>query len=129
MNSYLFLLGRLLYGGYFVVAGFNHFKNLGAMTEYSKYKKIPAPKLAVLVSGLLILLGGLGILLGVYVRIAIVFITIFLVIVTPSMHNFWAIQDPQMRMNERINFGKNVALLGAVLMFLMLSMPWMAHAF
>jgi hypothetical protein len=40
------------------------------------------------------------------------------------MHNFWKDEDPQMKMADRINFMKNMALLGALLMLLAIPLPW-----
>jgi hypothetical protein len=34
------------------------------------------------------------------------------------MHAFWKVQDPTAKMGEMVNFMKNIALLGAVLIFL-----------
>jgi putative oxidoreductase len=34
------------------------------------------------------------------------------------MHPFWKVQDPMAKMGEMVNFTKNLALLGAVAMFL-----------
>ncbi len=61
----LFVLGRILFGGFFVISGIRHFQHLPMMASFTGQKGMPAPKLAVIVSGLLILLGGLSILLGV----------------------------------------------------------------
>jgi len=40
------------------------------------------------------------------------------------MHNFWKIEDQNMKMTEMVSFMKNMALLGADLMFLAISEPW-----
>lgn len=40
------------------------------------------------------------------------------------MHAFWKVSDPQQRMGERVNFTKNIALLGSLLMFLVIPAPW-----
>jgi hypothetical protein len=40
------------------------------------------------------------------------------------MHNFWKLEDPQSRMAEKINFMKNTALVGAILMLLAIPSPW-----
>ena len=40
------------------------------------------------------------------------------------MHNFWTLADPQLRMADKVNFMKNMALLGAILMFLAIPLPW-----
>lgn len=114
----LFLIGRVLFGGYFIMSGINHFAQHTMMTQYSGSKGVPAPGLAVGGSGLLILLGGLSVLLGFWPEIGLWLLVAFLVIVTPKMHNFWAITDPNQKMAEMINFTKNVALIGAALMML-----------
>lgn len=120
----LFLLGRILYGGFFVMNGMNHFVKMGMMKGYAASKGVPAAGLAVAVTGLLLLAGGLGILLGVYVPWAIAALIVFLVLVTFKMHNFWAIADQNMKIVEMINFTKNMALLGAALMFFAVPLPW-----
>ena len=121
---YLFLLGRVLLGGYFIMSGYNHFKNLQSYNGYAQSKGVPMPKLAVLVTGAMLALGGLGVLLGVWVNLAILLLALFLIFVTPKMHAYWTITDPMMQMSERVNFYKNLALLGAVLMLLFIPAPW-----
>ena len=39
---------------------------------------------------------------------------------------FWTVQDAQTRAVDLINFTKNMALLGALLMFLAIPSPWPA---
>ena len=120
----LFLIGRVLFGGLFFMSGINHFQHLGNMSAYAKSKNVPMPKLAVVVSGLLALLGGLWIMLGVYARVGLYELIVFLVPVTLMMHNFWSERDAQQKMNQRVMFMKNMALLGATLMMLMLPEVW-----
>ena len=122
--AYLFLLGRILYGGFFIIAGINHFRHVSMMTGYAGFKGVPAPRVAVLGSGLLILLGGLSIVLGLRPTLGTLALTLFLVPTTLMMHNFWADTDPSARLTNRVNFEKNTALLGAAWMFLMLPQPW-----
>jgi len=114
----VFWIGRILFGGYFILSGLNHFIMLNQMAPYAAAKKVPAPKLAVIVTGLMLLAGGLAVLTGLYVRLGLWLLVIFLVFVTPWMHNFWTVQDPMQRMGEQVNFFKNVGLLGAVLLLL-----------
>jgi putative oxidoreductase len=122
--DYVFVLGRVLYGGFFVLGGINHFQHLGMMSGYAASKGVPAAKPGVIVSGLLILIGGLLVILGWHVRIGLVFIMAFLVPVTFMMHNFWVDTDPMQRMNQQVHFQKNLAMLGAALMMLMIPRPW-----
>jgi len=124
MQSAIFLIGRLLLGGFFINSGYNHFKSIDMMSAYAKSKGIPSAKAAVAFTGLLLAIGGLSILLGVYPRIGVIALVLFFVPVTFVMHAFWKVQDPQMKMGERVNFTKNVALLGAVLMLLSIAEPW-----
>ncbi len=115
---YIFFLSRILFGGYFVWNGFNHFKKLNSMAGYAAMKRVPMPKLAVAVSGLLAILGGLGIILGLYVFFAVLALVIFLVPVTFKMHAFWNETDPNAKRMEHIQFTKNLALLGGALAYL-----------
>ncbi len=114
----VFWIGRILFGGYFVLSGLNHLFQLNQMASYAAAKKVPAPKLAVVVTGLMLLAGGLAALLGLYVQVGLWLLVIFLVVVTPWMHNFWTVQDPMQRMGEQVNFFKNIGLLGATLLLL-----------
>jgi uncharacterized membrane protein YphA (DoxX/SURF4 family) len=119
-----FLVGRIIFGGYWLMASFNHFKNLNAMSGYAKAKGTPFPRLAVAGTGVILLVGGLSMLLGVYPMIGIILLIIFLVGVSFQMHNFWKVDDAQMKQVDMINFTKNMALIGALLMFLLLPHPW-----
>jgi len=119
-----FLIGRIIFGGYWLMASFNHFKNLNYMSEYAKAKGTPSPKVAVAGTGVILLVGGLSMLLGLYPVVGIVLLIIFLLGVSFQIHNFWTVADAQTKQIDMINFTKNVALVGALLMFLLLPHPW-----
>jgi putative oxidoreductase len=121
---YVFLAGRVLYGGFFLFAGIDHFRHVGMMTPYAGAKGIPAPRLGVLGSGLLVVLGGLSVLLGVRPTWGVVLLTVFLLPTSFLMHNYWAATDPSVRQLDLINFKKNMALLGAAWMLLLIPQPW-----
>ncbi len=123
MNA-LFLVGRIMVGAFYLFNALNHFTKLGAMSGYAAAKGIPAPKVAVAVSGVLLLIAGLSLLTGYRPTVGIVALVLFFVPVTFTMHAFWTVQDPAARMNEMVNFSKNLALLGASLMFLAIRQPW-----
>jgi uncharacterized membrane protein YphA (DoxX/SURF4 family) len=120
----LFLLGRLIFGGYFLYNGANHFLSNAALAQYAASKGVPNPEIAVALSGLLLIAGGLSVLLGAWPRLGALCIIVFLAIVTPTMHNFWAVSDPAMRMADMIHFTKDAALLGASLLMLGIERPW-----
>src|SRR5256885_11272652 len=124
LMEYLFLAGRVLYGGFFVLAGIDHFRLVGMMTPYAAAKGIPAPRLAVLGSGSLIVLGGLSILLGPRPDWGVLLLTAFLVPKSSLMTNYWTATDPSARLMDMTNFKKNIALLGAAWMLLLIPQPW-----
>lgn len=114
-----FFLGRILFGGYFLVAGVRHvFTQRAGMIGYAQMKKVFAPNIAVVGSGILLLVGGIGIIFWIYVRIAILALLIFLIPVSFMMHAYWKDTDESMKTGNRVNFWKNMALVGALLMFL-----------
>ena len=119
-----FLIGRIILGAYWLMAGFNHFKDLDALSEYAKAQETPFPKLAVAGTGVILLASGLSVLLGVYTKVGIALLVIFLVAVSFQIHSYWKIDDVQMRQTDMINFMKNMALAGALLMLLLLPQPW-----
>lgn len=119
-----FLLGRILFGGFFVLNGLGHLNHTEELSRYAASKKVPLPKIATIFSGTFILLGGTGIIFGVLVPISIILISIFLLSVSFKMHAFWKIPETQEKTSEKVNFLKNMALLGAALTMLAISQPW-----
>lgn len=118
METTLLYLGRIIFGGYFILGGINHFTKLEMMSGYAQSKGAPSPKLSVAISGLLLLIGGVSILLNVLPSIGLILLILFLLPVTFVMHAPWKVQDPQAKMGETVNFMKNIALVGAVLILL-----------
>ncbi|MCS7207700.1 MAG: DoxX family protein [Dehalococcoidia bacterium] len=117
----LYLIGRILLGGYFLGAGLNHFTRLAGMAAYAQSKGVPFPTLAVAGTGVLLLLGGASILLGFLPQIGAILLLVFLFPVTFWMHRFWQEKDEMAKMNETINFTKNLGLAGALLALLALT--------
>lgn len=121
----VFLVGRLLVGGLFAFMGLNHFMDTETMAGYAESKGVPAPRLSVLVSGGTLIFGGLLIVLGLYPAIGAGALATFFLVVTPKMHDFWNIDDPQQKQSEMTDFLKNIVLLGTSLVLLSLgSQAW-----
>jgi putative oxidoreductase len=121
-----FLLGRLIFGGFFLYNGIHHFTERKTLGQYAESKKVPRPEAMVMASGAALIAGGTSILLGVKPKYGAAAIAGFLLGVSPVMHNFWKMEDPEQRMNEMINFSKNMALLGAALALMGVEEPWPA---
>src|SRR5438552_1445572 len=124
MEYQLFLLGRIIYGGYFLKAGINHFRSLEMLSGYAGMKGVPMLKVAVMFSGLLIIVGGLSVLTGFHPRYGLAAIILFLVPVSLMMHTFWSDTDPMQKLNNQINFEKNFAMAGAAMMLMLVPQPW-----
>ncbi len=121
-----FLLGRLIFGGFFLYNGINHLKERKSLAQYAQSKNVPQAEAAVVASGIGLIAGGTSILLGIKPKFGAAAIAGFLVGVSPVMHNFWKIEDPAQRMNDMINFSKNLALLGGALALMGVDEPWPA---
>jgi uncharacterized membrane protein YphA (DoxX/SURF4 family) len=111
----ILVIGRILFGGFFLMSGINHFTKLEAMTGYAKYKKLPAAKLGVLISGLMLVIGGLSVILGYYVDLGALLLAVFLILAAVIFHNFWKETDATAKQNEMLGFMKDIALAGAAL--------------
>jgi uncharacterized membrane protein YphA (DoxX/SURF4 family) len=105
-------LGRAIFGGYFLYNGINHFLNRTMLTEYARAQGVPAAEVAVPASGALIAVGGLLVMTEMRPKLGASLITTFLLGVTPMMHAYWNAGDENERMQEFVNFTKNVALAG-----------------
>ena len=111
----VFLIGRILFALMFVSAGVNHLRHADAMTGYAQFKKVPAPKLSVQLSGLLMLLGGLSVITGIYIDLGAIVLAVLLVVMAIKMHDFWTVTDPQAKQAELIGFSKNISMAGGAL--------------
>lgn len=120
----VFLLGRVILGGFFLYNGINHFKEKRGMAQYVGAKNIPNPEMAVLASGALLSAGGASLILGIKPKFGALSIIGFLAVASPLMHDFWNSEDPQAKQQNMIHFSKNMALLGAALILAGLETPW-----
>ena len=113
----VFLIGRILFALLFVSSGLMAHLGEGGKEgrEYARSLGAPAPDVLVPLSGVAIILGGLMIALGIWADLGALLIIGFLLGITPIMHAFWKIDDPQMQQIQSAMFFKNTALLGAAL--------------
>ena len=120
------LLGRVLFGGYFIASGVNHFRHTGELAQYAAAKRVPKADLAVRLTGAALIAGGASILLGVKPKLGTAAIVGFLAGVTPVVHDFWKEENPELRMNSMVNFTKNIALIGGAMSLMGVEEPWSA---
>ena len=121
-----FVLGRILFGGFFLYNGIEHLIKSKDMAPYAESKGVPLPELAVQLAGVPLMIGGASLLLGVKPKLGAMAILGFLAGVSPIMHDFWSHEDSEKRMGEMINFMKNMALAGGALALMGVDEPWEA---
>ncbi|MEY2945084.1 MAG: hypothetical protein RL433_766 [Actinomycetota bacterium] len=114
------IVGRVLFSLLFISSGVAHLTKLQAKTGYAQYKKVPAAKLSVIVTGLMLIIGGLYVALGIYADLGALLLTIFLLLSAFKMHDFWNVTDAQAKQSEMTSFMKNLALAGASLIIFVL---------
>lgn len=112
------VIGRIIFGLFFIYNGYGHFANFKNMVGYAKHKKVPQSEMMVSLSGSMLILGGISFALGSQMQLGSILLLAFMIPATYQMHQFWVEKDGQAKMNETIAFAKNMAIIGALLMFL-----------
>jgi uncharacterized membrane protein YphA (DoxX/SURF4 family) len=112
----LFLVGRIVFGGFFLFNGANHFLNSKMMTAYAASQRVPAARVMVLMTGAMLLAGGASMVLGILPVVGAWLLVVFLVAAAVTMHAFWREHDESVRQAQMVQFLKNLALAGAALM-------------
>jgi putative oxidoreductase len=107
-------VGRILFALIFVASVMGHFSS-AEITEAAAHG-VPLASVMVPLAGILALVGGLSIALGYRARLGALLLIVFLVPVTLFMHRFWGLPDPQAAMMQKVNFMKNLSLIGACLL-------------
>ena len=121
-----FLIGRIVFGGFFLYNGIHHLMERRELAKYSASKGVPAPELAVTASAVPLILGGASLLTGVKPKVGALAILGFLAGVSPVMHDFWRNEDPEERNNNLQSFMKNLALAGGAVALMGVDEPWEA---
>lgn len=115
---WLSLIGRVIFGLYFVYSGINHFTKYQGLKEYASFKKIPVSGVAVIITGLVLLGGGVSILTGYLIQTALILLAIFLIVAAFTVHNFWTVDDENAKVGEQSQFLKNIAIASVSLLLL-----------
>jgi uncharacterized membrane protein YphA (DoxX/SURF4 family) len=110
-------LGRTLYSGVLAYMAYDGFKNNEKRVEAAAESGVPLPEFMVpFVTGMLFV-ANLGILLWKYPRASAGALVVFFLGTTPVIHNYWTMEGAE-RQGNKINFLKNLALLGGSIILL-----------
>lgn len=109
------LVGRALLAALFIWSGFGKLVGYAAATGYIASKGMPMPGVLAALAVLVELGGGILLLIGLKARWVALAFALFLIVITPIFHAWWSSPQAQMGM-QQVNFLKNVAILGGMLM-------------
>jgi putative oxidoreductase len=112
--SFLAVPGRLLLSAIFLMSGFGKITAFSAMAGMMA-SKMPAPKLMLALAIVAEIGGGVSLLLGFLSRLGALGLFVYLIPTTLLFHNFWA-ADAAHQQEQLINFLKNLAIMGGLLM-------------
>lgn len=113
-TSTILLVGRILIGILFLVAGIMKAMNIAGTTGYMTKLGFPAPELMAYLSTIIELAGGVLLIIGWQTRRIAWLLIVYVVIATGMAHRFWE-YEPAQRVNQINHFLKNLALIGAML--------------
>ena len=111
--DYVLLIARIFFAGIFLISAPENFNR--EKIKPVADKGVPMASFLVPASSAMALIGALGILFGIEAKWSAWLIVIFLVPVTLIQHNFWSVDDAMKRRMQRINFLKNLSMLGGAL--------------
>ena len=114
MAQWVVVSGRILMGGFYVVAGVHHFLVLDPLTQMIAARHVPAPKFVLMAGSLFQLVAGLLLMSGVWHTGAALGLIIFTLTASLMLLNFWD-QHGDQRRNAITQWQCNLALIGGLL--------------
>jgi putative oxidoreductase len=109
------LLARVLLAILFIWSGWGKLTGFDGAVNAIASKGLPLPQILAAITVLIELGGGIALALGWRARWVALLFALFLIVITPVFHDFWASPAAQL-MAQKINFFKNVSILGGMLM-------------
>lgn len=119
-SQVLLIVGRVLLGGFFIVAGIQHFFILPAVTAMMTARGVPAAQLVLIVGSIYQIVAGLLVVFNLFAGWAAIALVFFTVVATIMFLNFWDMEGPA-RNGARSGFEANVGIIGGLLMVASLS--------
>lgn len=114
LESVLWIVGRLLLGGLFVVGGIHHFFGLDGLTQFMASRGVPAAKLVLIVGSVFQALAGLALIVGYQAFWAAIGLVVFTLIASAIFLNFWS-HEGDARANAIKGWQSNLAIVGGLL--------------
>ncbi len=108
-------LGRICLSGIFIIAGAEAFKAPGPRTQMVEGAGIPEPETAVKVNGATMVIAGILLALGIMPKASAGALIGTMIPTTLVGHAFWKEEKPQAQSMQRVQFLKNLGLVGGLL--------------
>jgi len=108
-------IGRFLLAWIFFASALAKLSNWQQPAQMMAEKGVPAVDALLSIAVALEIIGAVLVILGWHARWGAACLLLFLICVTPVMHNFWTLEDPQ-KTEQMINFMKNVSIFGGLLL-------------
>jgi putative oxidoreductase len=110
----LWLLGRLLLGAYFAVAGVHHFSTLAPLTQAMAARGVPAARAVLVVGSVFQTAAGIALALGFVPACAALGLVVFTILASILFCNFWSMEGAP-RETAIGTWKTNLALIGGLL--------------
>jgi putative oxidoreductase len=118
-------VARVLTGSTYVLLGFDALREPGGRVDQAApvlatiRKVVPLPEddeLVVRGNAAVMVASGTLLALGIAPRLSALALACSLIPTTLAGHSYWAVEDPAVRKQQRIQFHKNLAMLGGLLL-------------
>ncbi len=114
-NPIIPLVGRILIGLIFLVAGVRKVMGFAGTVAYLSKLGFPAPEVMAVIALVIEIGGSLLLIVGWRTRWAAWLLVLFVVVAAFAAHRFWEITDAGQYFNQMNHFLKNVAIVGGLL--------------
>lgn len=116
-QDWLILLARILLMALFLFTGWQKLTNFSTTIQYMTSIAVPVPTIAAVIAIVMELLVGAALILGVFTRqLALIFMA-FTLGTALFGHHYWTLKlDDASRQENKINFYKNMSIMGGLLL-------------
>lgn len=111
----LILLARVLLMVLFLVTGWHKLTNFSATSAYMASTGSPIPKLSTFIAIVMECVVAIAIIVGVYIRPLALLYIVFTLLTALMGHRFWEATGAD-REGQKINFFKNISIMGGLLL-------------
>lgn len=115
LDPYLFSIGRLLLGLYFLLPGISKIPSYSETLLLMISKGVPLDQISLLITIFLQIFFGILIILNKYLRISCILLFILTILINYYIHDFWNLSGDPSQGHETQNFVKNLGIAAGLL--------------